>query len=430
MSNNFLIIIYLFLIFFPITASFENIATAVEQLKTQTNKLLNETGQTLKKIEDDSEQEKVTGEKALDKPYGKISNDWKKQVDVDFSNDLEFLSKIVIEGEGDQEERQDFKNRFEELKKWFNKALSNTEYFFDSNYNALKQKKLSIAGVVKAQKIADEIIDEKSKQISFDKKLLPKIKLLVLYEINSITQKNMQEGVITDIELGVNYDQIKEIISNVIDQLRKEQKDFGVDLIIVQNLVLKLKQIKKELEQQDGMLDRLEKLIKNKFIKKDKKILELELLLKNQTEQTRRKVEDKFKGKLKDLKKTSLGFELKLKKNEKDTQLKLEAKLEERLADFKKTLTDKEKANLELQLLLRQNKKEKERLQLKIDQLKQELSLAEKQVEGDKEQKVEEELEFEQNAVANEDRRLNELFKDLDMVEKDLEKEKKAVIVS
>lgn len=417
-------------LFLQLPAKNGNIATVVNDLKTQSVKLLDDTEETLQDVETrvdlpDEEFVEIRTQKVRSE---EVSPDWKKEVAFDFHNDIAFLRQIIIKGEGRKEEQQDFSSLFDELKKWFESTLKKTKRFFDSNYNVLRQKKLSIARVVKAQKVANEIIEQHSEHIGFNKNLIPQIRLLVLYEINSAIQNEVEAGTIDELDMGVTKEQIEKIIRQSTEQVEKERKEFGVDLAVVQNLVFKLKQIKRELETQDEMLEQLERLIKNKFIKKDKKILELELLLKNQSKLSKRKMEGKFKGKLKDLKKTSLGFELKLKKNEKDAQLKLEAKLQERLSEIKKILIDKGKASLEFELLLREAREQRDGLQEKVDKLMDQVGMDKKQAEEASDTAAEEEIDIEQNAIINEDKRLADLLKDIEMVEGELEKEKKAVL--
>ncbi|MFH1644380.1 MAG: hypothetical protein ABIA74_04360 [bacterium] len=417
------IIVFLCLSFFFSAAFCEDLAEVVGELKGRTGKLLEQTDQTLKNLETNFDKEKMEKKDALVSEEKKsVSPDWKKEIDVDFHNDLEFLTNIILKGEISVREQQDFKARFEVLNNWFKKTLSNVEYFYDDNFNALMQKKLSIGRVVKAQKIANEFIDKKSEQIGFNRKLVPQIKLITLYELNSEIQKKELQGTVDELEIGLTDKRIKEIVDESIEEVKKETIEFGVDLLIVQGLVLKLKEIKKELMEQDKMLGKIETLIKGKFIEKDKRILELELLLKDQTNLSRRKIEEQFKDKLKNLKKENLDFELSLKDNEKDTELQLETKLHEKLAEFKKLLTEKEKANLELQLLLDQSKKEKDRMQLKVNGLKD-------QVGEQKEMELpEQELELKQKVIESEDKRLTDVLKEIESVEQELQKERKTVI--
>jgi len=290
-----------------------------------------------------------------------VSEAWKEETSKNFNEDISFLNKIIDQGEVSEEEREDFEKKFDSLKKWFEDILSKVKYFFDVSYNALKQKKISINRVAKAMKKADQFLEKKVGKFELDEKSQKRIKLLILYDINAHLLAELEKGTVGELEIGISDEKIEEIVLKALERGKKILKELGFDLQAIENLILKLGMIKGDLEEQEEMLNKLEEMIKNKFKAKDLQSLELEVLLrksKKESEAKRKQAEERFKKKLKAVKKIGL-----------ESELDIEHKLKKRSERFKEELKQKEKANLELQLLLKEAKEKIKRLQGKIDQM-------------------------------------------------------------
>ena len=281
----------------------------------------------------------------------KVTPEWKETVENQFSDDVVTLRQIILEGEADKDEKEGFLQQFKEQRMWFDKTVSGTQYFLDPNYNAVMQKRSSIHRVVSAQEKADEFLKEAFEKDTFDEAVRRKIRLVVLYDLNSLIQKEVEKGVASLYEAGLQDSVIKDAVNKVIEDAKLKVGKLPslekVGVGEVETIEGEVKKLKKDLETQSQERSEFEQDIKNKLEEKNKANIELDLLLKK-TEQ-------------------------KIEKLKKETESQVEGRL-------KPEIEAKNKENLDLQLRLQEVRRDLER---EMDQLKQEVAKAKSRAEAD-----------------------------------------------
>lgn len=108
-----------------------------------------------------------------------VTEDWKNSIVQEFEENSSLLQRIIIDGEN-QEQIQDFMERFEQQKNWFDKTLGATKYISDQNYNKILNKNAQIDQVATAIRKSNSIL----KNLDLNSEQKKQILLNVLYEIN------------------------------------------------------------------------------------------------------------------------------------------------------------------------------------------------------------------------------------------------------
>ncbi len=265
-----------------------------------------------------------------------VSAEWKEEIADQFGQDVYLIKQIIVEGETDNEELDDFMKLFKTQRDWFDKTITETKYFFDPKYNAVMQKKITLQKVVKAQERADEILKELVDIQEVGQNYYKRLRLVVLYDINSKIQKAIELGTANEFDTGISEDKIKAVVEKIAKDF-KEKRLHEIDIekkvaIDVDSIESGLSNIKHELEKQKLETD----LAERKLFDTNKAYEELELLLektiknmeklrKEEVDRARWQVEEKYKPILEGKNKKNLELQLKLKKLKKTVEdLKME----------------------------------------------------------------------------------------------------------
>ncbi len=312
-------------------------------------------------FEEEEEEIKEDMEEGEEKEGGEqvkkdVSEEWKQEVSRQFAQDTEMIKQIIIQGETDKQEQQDFIQKLEDQKKWLDATVSGTKHFFDPNYNAVMQKKLSFGRLVKAQKKADEILQELIDEEKINESRKKRMRIIILYDLNSLIQKKVERGRAGLIETGLSEVVLRDVVNKVVGAFKEE-------LIDVE------KEVKKAVE---GIEEKIEKL------KKDLDQLELqkaELRAGFKTEKEQQKRE--FKTEIEQKNRENLELEIDLRKTKNECKFDIE---------------QKNRAKLELEILLRKTKQNMERLEQQVQSRRE--KLPQEELKTEIEQKNRENLEL------------------------------------
>lgn len=113
---------------------------------------------------------------------------WKERVAKKFYKNAEIIEQIVFDAES-SEEANDFAKCFQDQKNWFDNTLSSTKYTSDPGYSQIIARNAGIDSIVSAIKISDTRLDAIKDKINLSDEEKRRIRLLVLYEVNSALQK-------------------------------------------------------------------------------------------------------------------------------------------------------------------------------------------------------------------------------------------------
>jgi hypothetical protein len=119
-----------------------------------------------------------------------ITETWKTSITKEFDSNNALLQQIIIEGEV-PDQINDFAQRFEQQKKWFDTTLSATKYFSDQNYNKILNKNSQLDQMATAVKKSNAILERL--ELSSEQK--KQIRLNALYEINSMPKPISDETI-------------------------------------------------------------------------------------------------------------------------------------------------------------------------------------------------------------------------------------------
>lgn len=278
-----------------------------------------------------------------------ISEEWKKRITSQFNNDIKMIRQIIIEGEADKKERDDFFKIFDDQQKWLENTISGTKQFFDPHYNAVMQRKVSFNCLIKAQKKADQILSEFIEENKLNESKIKKVRLAILYEINDAIQQEVKSGVANLIDTGISDVDIRKIVTNIARDFKDQLIDVEKEIAkFIKDLNKKIKELKKDIDKKELEKAQIQEDLKNGLEKgkeedneeeKNKKIFEL----------------DDFLNKV----------QVALDRLEDQKQSRSDKLVDERL---KKEVEEKNKENLRLQIKLRRIQRE---LQWLKDDLKE-----------------------------------------------------------
>jgi hypothetical protein len=131
--------------------------------------------------DDRSKIQKETGHGPL-----QLSDVWKEMMQQDFDHKTKYLSAIIHQGEENEQEKNDFIDRFQKNKEWVSASLQATSTVVDPQFDALMQKKDRLDVLVRSQKQADSLIQRISVVKEIPAHLMSKIRLAVLYALNDV----------------------------------------------------------------------------------------------------------------------------------------------------------------------------------------------------------------------------------------------------
>lgn len=265
-----------------------------------------------------------------------VSADWKEEIADQFSQDVSLIKQIIVGGERDSEELDDFMKLFKTQRDWFDKTITETKYFFDPKYNAVMQKKITLQKVVKAQERADEILKELVDVQEVGQSYYKRLRLVILYDINSKIQKAIELGIANEFDTGITENKIKDVVQKIVKDFKdKRLQEIDIEKkvkIDIDSIEHGLSSIKHELEKQKletGLAERklfdTNKAYEELELLLEKTIKNMEKLKKEEVDRARWKVEEKYKPILEGKNKKNLELQLKLKKLKKTVEdLKME----------------------------------------------------------------------------------------------------------
>lgn len=276
--------------------------------------------------------EKIESQKEF-KPLGikDVGEGWKQEVTKQFEQNVAKIKKIIVEGERNKQELGDFLGRFEDQKQWFDMNVSATKNFFDPSYNAVMQKKLSFKRLVKAQDRAEEILKELIEEDKLGLVIRRQIKLAILYNLNSLIQKEVEKGRAEICDSGLSDFEIRRVVTRVFSEVEKKRaEEHEIERIV-----------KKDINELEKQIDVLKRNIEQQKLEKEQ--IEVKL---NTTE-----------SELEQQLKSNKELERLLKKIEEDKEL-LKDEIARRTVfqirkELKPVIERKNRENMELQLKLK-----------------------------------------------------------------------------
>ncbi|MBL4587757.1 hypothetical protein JKY79_00235 [Candidatus Babeliales bacterium] len=122
---------------------------------------------------------------SLESPL-KISQVWKEMMRQDFDEKTSYLSAIIHQGEENEQEKQDFTDRFKKNKEWVHSSLSIIKTVADKQFDSLMQRKDRIDMLVKTQQQADTLIQRMTSTRHIPGDVVRHVRLAVLYALNDL----------------------------------------------------------------------------------------------------------------------------------------------------------------------------------------------------------------------------------------------------
>ncbi len=228
----------------------------------------------------------------------KATQEWKNKVAKDFYSGMSFMKSIILEGES-PEEAKSFAEKFKEQNKWFDTTLRSTHHINDKQYKQIIKKHNRLKSVTNAQKKAHTHLDKLAKNITLSEDQKKKIKLAILYELNTLAEKKLSP---LKKYIIIRNDEIKKVTKQTLAEFSVEfrQRDAKfTDVKILESKTIQLVDLEKKAledkiealeEQQDEITEQLGKAKKEnqkikiaaqeKLFEKANQQLDLEIKLK------------------------------------------------------------------------------------------------------------------------------------------------------
>ena len=318
----------------------------------------------------------------------RVSPEWKNDVSRQFYSDMSYMKQVILQGES-RHEIHDFNKRFSEQNGWFDKTLRAVRYVNDQNYVKVLKKQRRLHDVIAGQKLADAHLKKVIKGASLSLRERRKVRLMVLYDLNSTMQQREAES--GGRLLGtLDIDDITGIVKKTVEEFSvkfKERSGRFPDVKILDNKTTQIvpvmaQKLQEELEEVQTKLEQAEGKIKSERAKrkqlradarqkiqekaKDHVALELKLRRAKQTAEHAGQVREKamrlaeisddakhaLAKRLEQSEKEGMIFELEMKKAQQKVALAREEAVRETQGEFAELLEEKEKKNLELSSLL------------------------------------------------------------------------------
>ncbi len=157
------------------------------------------------------EQRRITRREHFAKQIGSdktlnLSLEWKNKAASQINSTISMLKNIVLDGE-DDETSQEFAKQFSSYQQWFDTSLSMTQSRYEKRYAEIIKRKERLEDLAEMQKKADELLNDYKKKENIDDEEHKKLRLLVLYDLNSAYHAHNKR---------LSNEAIEEIVSNII----------------------------------------------------------------------------------------------------------------------------------------------------------------------------------------------------------------------
>lgn len=156
----------------------------------------------------------------------RVSAEWKNDLSRRFYQDMTTMKEIIIAAESPVE-AQDFLKKFEEQNKWFDLTLRSTRSITDDQYTQLANKQAQMSRLMQSQHIADDYLQKFTKNMALDTAQLKKIRLSVLYELNTRTQQRASHLDTSIRESGLPDDEIKSLVKRTLSEFSQQFRDIA-----------------------------------------------------------------------------------------------------------------------------------------------------------------------------------------------------------
>jgi hypothetical protein len=285
-----------------------------------------------------------------------LSAAWKEMMEEDFYKKTKYMSEIVNQGEEDQQEKEDFIDRFKKNKEWISASLAATTTVADPYFDALMQRKERIDLLVKAQKQADLLIHKMTLVKKVSEVVQSKLRLAVLYALNDLISSTNQVPSLRKIQALVEEKAL--LYGSLKDKEYKEAESPNILNAELMHEIKKLKKrltaenkkheqeyaaIKKELEAKERLAEEIR--IKNEQVMQDLDVKNVALKVQEEKikdaelktslmQQVQKEIEFDARRDMEATNKRSLQLEISLAEAEKE-RFAAEKSLIKALADYK-----------------------------------------------------------------------------------------------
>lgn len=175
-----------------------------------------------KTIKRDSQQPSQTTSNNVNR----VSAEWKNDLSRRFYQDMTTMKEIIVSAESPAE-TQDFLKKFEEQNKWFDLTLRSTKSVTDEQYSQLANKQAQMGRLMQSQNIADDYLQKFTKNMTLEPLQLKKIRLGLLYELNTRTQQRASHLDASIRESGIPDDEIKALVKQVLGEFSQQFRDIA-----------------------------------------------------------------------------------------------------------------------------------------------------------------------------------------------------------
>lgn len=206
-----------------------------------------------------------------------VTQEWRDNTFKKFEKDSCFIRKIILDGETPDEAR-DFINKFNEQAMWFDATLRGTQYIHDAFYEQIISKQSSINKLAVVQNKADDVIKRFAEKIALSDSEQQKLRLFVLYDLNSMVNKAMAQTNATDQLLPLDDTMVRGVVARVADEVlgsKLKERGFIAEFVMhdIEPVDRKIfDSLKKEMMEIKGILD--EEIIKYNALKDQRKGIE------------------------------------------------------------------------------------------------------------------------------------------------------------
>jgi|GEM_PF-3692400 len=339
------------------------------------------------------------------KPWQKpVTVQWKQIFFSEFENSLKFMQKIIRDAET-PEAIADFEKSFTAQLSWLDNTLTNTSYENDENYNKLTRKKTALDKVIFNQNRADSMLSSfYMSNASLKDKDCKDIRLMTLYEINSIVNQKANNNIIAMGFVDLTDDEIKSaIIQATKDYFLRTKKSVNlppqlqltpitpmivVDKGIPQQIASSNKQIIPDLQ---GRLEQSSSREVNLELERKKALTDAEKF-KRDAENANQLLaqinldKNKVAKQLEEANKNLINAEVDLVKAQKSVEVAAKDSYELAKSKFKPMIEDKDKLNLDMSIKLAGSDQKLVKLEHQNEELTNTLTTTEMKMKLAKEQ--------------------------------------------
>lgn len=156
----------------------------------------------------------------------RVSAEWKNDLSRRFYQDMATMKEIIISAESPAE-TQDFLKKFEEQNKWFDLTLRSTKSVTDEQYSQLANKQAQMGRLMQSQNIADDYLQKFTKNMNLEPLQFKKIRLGLLYELNTRTQQRASHLDSSIRETNIPDEEIKALVKQVLGEFSQQFRDIA-----------------------------------------------------------------------------------------------------------------------------------------------------------------------------------------------------------